>query len=109
MKPKIYKVVAPVAFALLLNGGIAIGSGIAGDANSSQIVAHATAAKMSDPAQIARGAKAWAETCNRCHNLRDPKEFSDRAWSLIVDHMRVIGPLPGNVANDIKAFLQASN
>lgn len=65
--------------------------------------------KKADPAQVARGAKAWAETCKACHNLRDPKEFSDKNWDIIVDHMRVITPLPGATARDIKAFLKSSN
>jgi len=65
--------------------------------------------KKSDPMQIARGAKAWAETCGACHNLRDPKEFSDKNWDIIVNHMRVIAPLPGAATRDIKAFLKSSN
>ncbi len=62
-----------------------------------------------DPTQFARGATAWRDNCARCHNLRSPKEFTDRRWDIIVEHMRVIAPLPGQVARDIKAFLKASN
>lgn len=62
-----------------------------------------------DPMQIARGAKAWSENCGRCHNLRDPKEYSDKSWDVIVNHMRIIAPLPGQIARDIKAFLKSSN
>jgi cytochrome c2 len=62
-----------------------------------------------DPMQIARGAKAWSDNCGRCHNFRDPKEFSDKNWDVIVNHMRVIAPLPGATARDIKVFLQSSN
>jgi len=62
-----------------------------------------------DPAQIARGATAWANNCGRCHNLRDPKEFSDKNWDVIVTHMRIVGPLPGATARDIRTFLQSSN
>ena len=62
-----------------------------------------------DPMQIARGASAWAGNCGRCHNLRDPKEFSDKNWDVIVNHMRAIAPLPGEVARDVKAFLKATN
>jgi nitrate/TMAO reductase-like tetraheme cytochrome c subunit len=62
-----------------------------------------------DPMQIARGAKAWSENCGRCHNFRDPKEFSDKNWDVIVDHMRTIAPLPGQTARDIKEFLKSSN
>lgn len=59
--------------------------------------------------QIAQGAKAWSDNCGRCHNYRDPKEFSDKNWDVIVNHMRTIAPLPGQVAREIKAFLKASN
>lgn len=64
---------------------------------------------MVDPMQIARGAQLWIETCRRCHNLRSPDEFSDKSWDIIVNHMRVIAPLPGRDAADIKAFLRSSN
>lgn len=63
----------------------------------------------SDPMQMARGAKAWAETCNRCHNMRAPKELSDEEWDVSATHMRVRANLPGDVVRDIIAFLQASN
>ncbi len=62
-----------------------------------------------DPAQIARGAKAWAETCNRCHNLRSPDELPDEDWDVSVTHMRVRANLPGQLARDIAAFLKSSN
>jgi hypothetical protein len=65
--------------------------------------------KGSDAAQIARGAKAWANTCSRCHNLRSPKELTDEDWEISVMHMRVRAKLPGNVAKDITAFLKAAN
>jgi len=58
---------------------------------------------------VARGAKAWAENCMRCHNVRDPREFRDDLWKPIVFHMRVRAGLPGQTARDILAFLQASN
>ncbi len=65
--------------------------------------------KKPDPLQIARGAKAWAENCGRCHNIRSPSEVGDKEWHVSVAHMRVRANLPGNVARDIKAFLQSSN
>ncbi len=62
-----------------------------------------------DPAQIARGAKAWADNCARCHNLRSPKELTDEEWMVSVTHMRVRANIPGNISDDIIAFLKASN
>tara|TARA_R110002072_G_scaffold167618_1_gene321063 strand:+ start:39 stop:335 length:297 start_codon:yes stop_codon:yes gene_type:complete len=62
-----------------------------------------------DPMQMARGAKAWAQTCNRCHNIRAPKELTDEEWEVSTTHMRVRANLPGDIVRDIIAFLQASN
>ncbi len=56
-----------------------------------------------------RGVKAWSENCARCHNMRDPKEFTDGQWQVIVTHMRLRAGLTGQDARDILAFLQASN
>jgi mono/diheme cytochrome c family protein len=56
-----------------------------------------------------RGAKEWAGNCSRCHNMRDPKEFRDDTWRLIVAHMRVRGGFTGQQIRDILAFLQSSN
>lgn len=68
--------------------------------------------QMSEAARaerFARGAKAWAETCQRCHNLRSPKELNDEDWDVSVTHMRIRANLPRDFAEDIKAFLKASN
>jgi len=81
----------------------------AGEAAAVQTAAANGESSAPSPAQIGRGAKAWAETCARCHNMRDPKDFSDKNWDVIVNHMRVVGPLPGQTAEDIKAFLKSSN
>lgn len=62
-----------------------------------------------DMAAFARGAKAWADGCARCHGMRDPKDLSDREWKVVMAHMRVRAGLDGRDARDITAFLQASN
>lgn len=62
-----------------------------------------------DPLQIARGAKAWATQCGRCHNIRSPSELSDEEWHVSVTHMRVRANIPGDTIEDIKAFLKSSN
>ena len=62
-----------------------------------------------DTTDISRGAKAWANNCARCHNMRDASEFRDDLWQPIVNHMRLRAGLPGDLARDIRAFLQASN
>lgn len=62
-----------------------------------------------DPMQIARGAKLWAENCNRCHNIRDPKELRDYEWEVSVTHMRAVSGIPGDIARDIMVFLKSSN
>jgi hypothetical protein len=55
------------------------------------------------------GAQLWAESCNRCHNLRPPGEFSDAQWDVIVHHMRVRANLTAEEHRQILAFLKASN
>jgi len=62
-----------------------------------------------DPMAIARGAKSWAENCARCHNPRDPKDFRDDQWKIIMTHMRIRAGLTGKEANEILKFLQVSN
>ena len=62
-----------------------------------------------DTTDISRGAKAWANNCARCHNMRDASEFRDDLWQPIVNHMRLRAGLPGDLARDIRAFLQSSN
>ena len=56
-----------------------------------------------------KGAKAWAETCGRCHNIRDPKELRDDQWISAAFHMRMRGGLTGQETRDILTFLQGSN
>lgn len=58
---------------------------------------------------VANGARYWAAQCHRCHNLRDPKEFTDEIWDVSVNHMRIRANIPANQARAIKAFLKASN
>ncbi|PCI53099.1 MAG: cytochrome c, class I [Alphaproteobacteria bacterium] len=67
------------------------------------------AAKKTDTMQIVRGAKAWKNNCSRCHNLRSPKELTDAEWDTSVAHMRVRANLAKADAEDIVAFLKASN
>jgi len=55
------------------------------------------------------GAKAWADNCNRCHNLRDVKDLRDDQWITTMFHMRLRAGLTGQDTRDILSFLQASN
>jgi cytochrome c553 len=69
------------------------------------------AAAGAEPAagDYVRGVKLWANDCARCHNMRDPKEFRDDQWKVIVTHMKVRAGLTGQDARDMLAFLQGSN
>ncbi len=67
------------------------------------------ASKTQDVAAYARGAKAWSENCFRCHNAREPKEFRDDQWPVIMQHMRIRAGLTGQETRDILKFLQGSN
>jgi cytochrome c5 len=74
---------------------------------NAQTPSESTAAN-DDAASRARGAQAWADNCGRCHNLRSPSELNAELWDVSVMHMRVRANLPGDLADDIKAFLMAS-
>lgn len=62
-----------------------------------------------DVAAFARGAKAWSENCFRCHSPRDPKDFRDEQWPVIMQHMRIRAGLTGQETRDILKFMQGSN
>ena len=57
----------------------------------------------------ARGARAWADNCTRCHNLREAPELRDDQWITTTFHMRVRAGLTGQETRDIITFLQMSN
>jgi len=64
----------------------------------------------SQPAgDVTRGAGSWVNNCARGHSMRDPNEFRDDQWRVIVNHMRVRGNLTGQDARDIRVFLQSAN
>lgn len=74
-------------------------------------VAHAetASASPSDPGRFARGAKAWANNCASCHNLRPARDLRDDQWRVVIAHMRVRADLTGQEAQDILKFLQETN
>jgi len=58
---------------------------------------------------VARGIKAWTENCMRCHNARDPREYSDDLWKPVITHMRIRAGLTGQQARDILEYFRQSN
>lgn len=58
---------------------------------------------------VGRGAKAWADNCTRCHNVRDPQELRDDQWKTSIFHMRIRAGLTGQETRDIITFMQNSN
>lgn len=101
---------------LILTGGAALASAIIFGQTVAQTQPEPgkTEPRLSEPAPktdaaaVARGAKAWADHCGRCHNLRSPSELNAELWDVSVQHMRVRANLPGSVADDIKLFLMSS-
>lgn len=85
-----------------------VAAGILGLA-SGLMPALGSAADYPAPGDFARGSKAWAENCGRCHNIRGAKELRDDQWITTVFHMRVRAGLTGQEARDILTFLQSSN
>ena len=76
---------------------------------SAGVAVEAAEKAKKDPMQVVRGAKSWAQTCGRCHNIRSPKELTDEEWEVSATHMRVRANLPGDMVRDIIAFLKPSN
>ncbi len=64
---------------------------------------------ISKTGNFSNGSKVWAQNCNRCHNMRGPKELRDDQWISTSFHMRMRAGLTGQETRDVIAFLQASN
>lgn len=73
------------------------------------MVSIAMAADYPEPGDFASGSRVWAENCNRCHNVRDPRDLRDDQWITSTFHMRIRAGLTGRETRDILTFLQASN
>ena len=73
------------------------------------IASIAMAADYPEPGDFASGSRVWAENCNRCHNVRDPRDLRDDQWITATFHMRIRAGLTGRETRDILTFLQASN
>jgi len=69
----------------------------------------AQAADYPEAGNFSEGSKVWADNCNRCHNMRGPKELRDDQWISTAFHMRIRAGLTGQETRDIVTFLQASN
>lgn len=67
------------------------------------------AADFPEAGNFSDGSKVWAENCNRCHNMRGPKELRDDQWITTSFHMRLRAGLTGQETRDVITFLQASN
>lgn len=81
-----------LAISLLL--GACAGEPVSGQSASAQSTA------------VERGGEIWGATCNRCHNARQPGEYSSEQWPVIVSHMRTRAHLTRSEAEDVTAFLQ---
>ena len=73
------------------------------------LVSIAMAADYPEPGDFASGSRVWAENCNRCHHVRDPRDLRDDQWITSTFHMRIRAGLTGRETRDILTFLQASN
>ncbi len=76
---------------------------------SSGLLVTAQAADFPEAGNFSKGSKIWADNCNRCHNMRGPKELRDDQWISTAFHMRVRAGLTGQETRDLISFLQASN
>ncbi len=102
MRTKLFTLVPAALIAAVLAFGLLAGqSTVAADDEA--------AIPKSDPMQFVNGATTWANTCARCHNMRDPKSLRDDQWRAAMAHMRVRAHLTQKEAEDVLAFLQQSN
>lgn len=76
---------------------------------SSGLLITAQAADFPEAGNFSKGSKIWSDNCNRCHNMRGPKELRDDQWISTAFHMRVRAGLTGQETRDLISFLQASN
>lgn len=67
------------------------------------------AAAEDEVVSLKGGAQVWSENCMRCHNLRRPRQRSDREWAVIAHHMRVRANLLAEEHRLILRFLQSAN
>ncbi len=67
------------------------------------------AADFPEAGNFSEGSKVWAQNCNRCHNMRGPKELRDDQWISTTFHMRMRAGLTGQETRDVITFMQASN
>jgi cytochrome c5 len=76
---------------------------------SGALASTAQAADYPQAGNFSDGSKVWADNCNRCHNMRGPKELRDDQWISTAFHMRSRAGLTGQETRDVITFLQASN
>ena len=69
----------------------------------------AAATDFPEKGDFSKGAQAWVENCNRCHNYRDPQELRDDQWITSIYHMRIRAGLTGQETRDLITFMQQSN
>ena len=55
------------------------------------------------------GAQLWAESCQRCHNVRPPNSYSPAQWDVAMLHMRIRANLTPEQHQKILEFLKSAN
>jgi mono/diheme cytochrome c family protein len=58
---------------------------------------------------LTKAGEKWSNICGRCHNLRQPSEYSDAQWTAAVDQMRLLVPLTTQEQSEVLKFLKADN
>ena len=101
MRTKLFTLVPVAVISAVLGLGVL--------AAQSPAAAEETNTTKSDPMQFVNGSKTWANTCARCHNMRDPKSLRDDQWRAAMAHMRVRAGLTAKETADVLVFLQQSN
>lgn len=75
-----------------------------------QVVEPDSQAQAQAEAPLIKGrAQMWSENCMRCHNIRDPKSYSDAEWQVALHQMRVRGNLLAEEHKAVLELMQAGN
>ena len=97
--------VTALLMAVVVAGGCATGQ--ATEADSEPAVYSVEMAEV--PAGHEEGAMLYVKHCERCHDLYDPKRYSDFQWSWIMPWMARESNLDEKRSTKIEAYLKAAN
>jgi cytochrome c5 len=83
------------------------GFGCAGSKRARETAIDSSSSDTADSSMQLSGQELWSNNCQRCHNIRPPKMYSNAQWDVIVHHMRVRANITGAEQRAIADFLKS--